>query len=316
MVTGPIHIIPYSSTLQHTSFHMPIMKDQHGLHQSLLPTTTTATSSSLDANEACDTNLIPLSNFSILIRLLLVLFIGTFSLWENFEASKGFEITIINDAKHTPSGQYFTLFYVSNDKATRIVLNTSEFVENLLYPNYNHHYPKKVVHHVTLRLANHNFTHKVTNYQLQHDYVIDINPLLFEDFDVNYAMVSLVQRSMARIWLHDGESSAPPTLLDGLVEYITMVAGFVNVKDYDKVYKLPELCDQKWWEDKDPRVVAHLLGYFEEQQKGFIQRLNQAMKDRWEDQMVEDALGMPAQHLCGSSYNSPKNNQPSNFTGF
>lgn len=291
---------------------MPIMKDQHGLHQPLLPTTTaaattttTTASSSLDANEACDTNLIPLSNFSILIRLLMVLFIGTLSLWANFEASKGFEITIINDAKHTPAGQYFTLFYVSNDKATRIVLNTSEFVENLLYPNNNHyHYPKKVVHHVTLRLATHNFTHKVTNHQAQkkHEYVININPLVFEDFDVNHAMVSSVQRSMARIWLYDGESSAPPTLLDGLVEYVTMVAGFVHVKDYDKVYKLPEPCDQKWWEDKDPRVVAHLLGYFEEQQKGFIQRLNQAMKDRWEDQMVEDALGMPAQHLCGLSY--------------
>ncbi|XP_030931570.1 uncharacterized protein LOC115957467 [Quercus lobata] len=300
---------------------MPIMKDQHGLHQPLLPTiittaTTTTSTSSLHANEARDTNLIPLSNCSIIIRLLMVLFIGTLSLWANFEASKGFEITIINDAKHTPAGQYFTLFYVSNDKATRIVLNTSEFVENLLYPNNNHHFPKKVVHHVTLRLATHNFTHKVTNYQLQHDYVININPLVFEDYDVNYAMVSSVQRSMARIWLYDGESSAPPTLLDGLVEYITMVAGFVNVKDYDKVYKLPELCDQKWWEDKDPRVVAHLLGYFEEQQKGFIQRLNQAMKDRWEDRMVEDTLGMPAQHLCGSSYNSSKNNQLSNFTGF
>ncbi|KAL4622265.1 hypothetical protein ACB092_06G284900 [Castanea dentata] len=234
--------------------------DQLGLHQPLLPTTTaatTTTSSSLDASEACDTNLIPLSNCSILIRLLMA----------NFEASKGFEITIINDAKHNPAGQYFTLFYVSNDKATRIVLNTIEFVENLLYPNNNHHYPKKVVHLVTLR-------HQLPS-KKKHDYVININPLVFEDFDVNHAMVSSVQRSMARIWLYDGKSSAPPTLLDSLVEYVTMVAGFVHVKDYYKVYKLPELCDQKWWEDKDPRVVAHFLGYFEEQQKGFIQRLNQ-----------------------------------------
>jgi hypothetical protein len=61
---------------------------------------------------------------------------------------------------------------------------------------------------------------------------------------VNYAMVSLVQRSMARIWLWDGESSAPPTLLDGLVEYISMVAGFGHVIYYDNIGKWPEYCDQ------------------------------------------------------------------------
>jgi hypothetical protein len=60
--------------------------------------------------------------------------------------------------------------------------------------------------------------------------------------------------------------------------------------------------------------VAHCLGCFEGYQKGFIQRLNQAMKDRWQDRMVEDALGMPTQNLCTSSYNSSSNYQLSNFT--
>ena len=279
----------------YSSFHIgSIMMEEHYLLQLLLATTTitststftASTTSSLYSNYAC---------YNIVIRLLLVLFIGIFSLWANFEASKGFDIIIINDVKDTPAGQCFTLFYVSDDKATRIVLNTSQFVENLLYdPNYNHHYPKKVVNHVTLRLASQNFTHTVTNNfhsdHKKHDYVINITPLLFEEIDVNYAMVSLVQRSMSRIWLWDGESSAPLTLLGGLVEYISMVAGFGHVKYYDNIGKWPEYCDQIWWEDKDPKIVAHYLGCFEGYQKGFIQRLNQPMKDRWQDRMVEDVL--------------------------
>lgn len=134
----------------------------------------------------------------------------------------------------------------------------------------------------------------------EHDHVVNISPALA--LEENHAIESAIQHAMARIWVWDGESRAPPPLVDGLVEYISMVGGFGPVNNFDDNAKLLK-CDHIWWEDKDPKVVAHFLGYCERHQKGFIQRLNQAMKDRWHDRMVDDALGMPAQNLC-SSYTS------------
>ncbi|KAI8551088.1 hypothetical protein RHMOL_Rhmol06G0157600 [Rhododendron molle] len=60
---------------------------------------------------------------------------------------------------------------------------------------------------------------------------------------------------------------------------------------------LPESGDSCWM-DEDPVAVAHFMSYCEKR-RGF-QRLNLAMKGRWNDRTVDDALGMPAQHICGS----------------
>lgn len=117
---------------------------------------------------------------------------------------------------------------------------------------------------------------------------------------MNHAMVSAIQRGMARVWLWDGKSKAPQELLAGMVEYIRMVAGLGDVKSYSIASESPECGRHVWWVDEDPKVVAKFLRNWEDRDKGFIQRLNGGMKDGWHDRTVYDAVGIEAQqHLCG-----------------
>ncbi|KAK9284765.1 hypothetical protein L1049_023942 [Liquidambar formosana] len=287
------------------------MEDQY-LFQPLVPipttTTTTSTSNSLNEIDGDNTKLSS-SNSAILLRLLSILFIGILSIWADHEASKGFRLSILNDAKHSPAGRRFKLLYVSNDEATRIVLNTSRFVEKLLYPDKNH--PKKEVSHVTLRLACRNLTHPViVDPGENHVFVMHISPSVMKESNVNYAMLSAVQRGMARVWLWDdgGEHSAPPSLVDGMVEYISILAGFGRELNPGGAGGSAESGNYSCWKDKDPVAVAHFLHYCEGQKKGFIQRLNQGMRRRWHEWMVDDALGLPVEQLC-ASYNGPKKHQ-------
>ncbi|PON90700.1 Basic secretory protein [Trema orientale] len=256
------------------------------------------------------------SSNGIVSRLLFLLSIGILSIWANYESSKGFEITIVNAAPHSLAGQRFALFYVSNDRATRIVLNATNFVENLLYDAVDQQPNTKPVSHVTLRLAGENFTGEVSvrssgDGEESHHFIIDISPrvvmLRSKKADVDHAMESAVLRGMARVWLWDGESRAPPELLSGVVEYVAMAAGFGRESSLGPggAAELSDKCGdggggRVWYEDKDPRVVARFLDYYEKREKGFIRRLNGAMKDRWHERTVDDALGKPAvQYLCG-----------------
>ncbi|XP_008229459.1 PREDICTED: uncharacterized protein LOC103328833 [Prunus mume] len=245
----------------------------------------------------------------ILVRFLSVFFIGLLALYADREASKGFDITIINDIKHSVAGRRFHLFYVSNDKATRIILDTSNFVECLLYPEA-HAQPKKHINHVILRLSSLNLTSHNTGVVVHHSpnkkndhFVFDISPSIMDDQpNAHRALVTAILRGMAHVWLWDGEAHAPPELIDGMVEYTRMVGEqglFDETKSYGMGTKLPG-CDKFWWKDKDPRVVAQMLNYYEGHSKGFIQRLNGAMREKWHDRMVDDALGMPLQNLCGT----------------
>ncbi|KAI4308090.1 hypothetical protein L6164_031200 [Bauhinia variegata] len=305
------------------------MEDQEPLLQPLIPIPTNTVSSIFPAvtaaaslpqynddksqeNDAYNGKIVA-SNYSIVIRILLVLLVALISLWANYEASKTFEVTIINDSKHSPAGRRFELFYVSNDKATRILLNTSSFVEDLLYPS-NLQHPKKQIDHVTLRLAGRNFnttpavavTATGNRYSCGKSftsYIIDISPTSLEEANYNHAIVSAVQQAMARVWLWDGESRAPPQLVDGMVEYITELAGFRQENFSGARAQLPE-CEEGHirWEDKDPRDVAHYLHFWEAYGKGFIQRLNQALIDTWHDKMVDQALGMPVCRLYNNTH--------------
>ncbi|XP_021640012.2 uncharacterized protein LOC110635106 isoform X2 [Hevea brasiliensis] len=219
---------------------------------------------------------------SIILRLFILISIGVISLWAKYEASKGFGITIINDIKDSPLGKRFNLLYMSNDKATRLIQSSSSFVENILYPNIS--YTKKKVNRVTLRLARSNITNLfVVETNTNHEFVIT---------------------GLSRVWLWDDDSKdkAPPWLIDGLLEYIKTVAGYGPMRDFDGS-ELPEF-GQFCMGDKDPWAVAQFLDHCERHSKGFIQRLNQAMKDGWDDRTVEDALGISAQNICHSFVNS------------
>jgi hypothetical protein len=287
-------------------------EDKHFLHQPLLPHFNPST---YEINQNKDYNTTNNPKFliqnNIIYRILLILFVALISIWANYEASKTFDIHIVNDTKDSLAGRRFTLFYISNDKATCILLNTSSFVDQILYPNgkNNNIKNKKIIKSVTLRLARQNLN---TTTMITADeknikrYVIEISPMLFEDENFNnMAIVGAIQRAMARVWLWDGRSKAPPRLLDGMSEYIAELAGFRHERLSGGVGGLPE-CEVghgSWWKDMDPTHVARLLHYCENYEKGFIQRLNEAMRDTWHDRMVDGVLGMKATKLCGL-YNS------------
>ncbi|KAJ9147172.1 hypothetical protein P3X46_029364 [Hevea brasiliensis] len=241
---------------------------------------------------------------SIILRLFILISIGVISLWAKYEASKGFGITIINDIKDSPLGKRFNLLYMSNDKATRLIQSSSSFVENILYPNIS--YTKKKVNRVTLRLARSNITNLfVVETNTNHEFVITVSPSIVGDTkNLDYALKSIVLQGLSRVWLWDDDSKdkAPPWLIDGLLEYIKTVAGYGPMRDFDGS-ELPEF-GQFCMGDKDPWAVAQFLDHCERHSKGFIQRLNQAMKDGWDDRTVEDALGISAQNICHSFVNS------------
>lgn len=233
-------------------------------------------------------------------------------MWANYKASKTLEITIINNAKGSPLGQRFDLFYVSNDRAIRTVLDQSQLIENFLYPNTNN-ITKKHINRVTLRLASHRLASSATAVLEENsgekstgDYVIDLCPSLLEGANYNRAIELAIRRAMIRIWLWDGESKAPISLIDGVVEYLSEIKQSGGRDEFTGgIGLLPAICNHVWWEERDPISVARVLRFFERRMNGFIQRLNQAMIDRWHDWTVDDVLGMTSQQLCDSTYGSP-----------
>ncbi|PHT35588.1 hypothetical protein CQW23_23288 [Capsicum baccatum] len=92
----------------------------------------------------------------------MVIFVGVFSLWAIYEASKYFDITIIDEA-NDQSAFASDLFFMSNDEATRLILRTSKFIENILYPisDYRDSRQQQIKNqfkHVILRLSSQNLT--------------------------------------------------------------------------------------------------------------------------------------------------------------
>ncbi|KAL9319691.1 hypothetical protein ACSQ67_011530 [Phaseolus vulgaris] len=286
-------------------------EDKPSLLQPLIPHYSTL-SSSHSLHQQHHHNLKHLSsdtnNNNIFIRILLILLLALISIWANYEASKTFNISIVNDAKDSLAGRRFALFYVSNDKATRIILNTSSYVEHFLYPN-NNIYRKKNIDSVTLRLPRRNLNATVAVYaagsrhhgggKSSNSYVIEITPMLLEDKGYDrMAIVGAILRGMARVWLWDG---APQWLLDGMVEYVADTAGFRREMVADGG-SMPECeeggCWGRWWEGKDPTHVARVLHYCEKYKRGFIKRLNEAVRDTWRDHVVDEVLGMPIIEVC------------------
>lgn len=269
-------------------------KNQH-LLQPLIKTTTTKNDHKITSYS---------SNTSIILRLVLVIFVGVVSLWANYEASKGFSITIVNEAmEDTFSSKRFDLFYVSNDEATRLVQRTSKFIENILYPIDDHQDSdqpqiKKQVKHIIVQLSSRNLTHPVIveSSQDNDEFVIHISPSILEGPNYKRDMFLALQKGMARIWLWDGQGNAPSNIVNGMIEYITSfeMSGSESVESV----RLNRSC----WKSKDTRTIVKLLNYCEGKKEGFVRRLNKEMKSGWHEKMIDDVLGMPAWHLC-ETYN-------------
>lgn len=244
----------------------------------LLPSTSSPVESTLENvhkhNDAGHIKAVFMSSSDIVFRFVCIILIGTISLYANYEASKGFAITIINDAGDSFAGKRFSHFYISDDKATRIVFYTSKFVENILYPSDHVHqhqsrFFKKQVDNVTLRLANQNMsTDIIVESRANYEYVLNLNPSIMENKNFNHAIVSAIQRGMARIWLWDGNGTIPESLTNGMIEYIS---------DFR-----PELVNLDKSSSKSD-TVAEMLVNCVKQNSGFVRQLNQAMRDHWQD---------------------------------
>ncbi|KAH0721791.1 hypothetical protein KY284_006821 [Solanum tuberosum] len=155
----------------------------------------------------------------------MVIFVGIVSLWANYEVSKGFSITIVNEAiEGTFANKRFDLFYVSNDEATRLVLRTSKFVENILYPisdrqDYGQPGIKKQVKHVILQLSSRNLTSSIIVKSSRDDkdvFVVYISPSILEGPNYKRDMFLALQKGMARIWLWDGQGVVGRARIKGL----------------------------------------------------------------------------------------------------
>lgn len=242
----------------------------------------------------------------MVLRLAFLCLVGALALWATHEASKGFRVTLVNALpKHSVAGQRFDLFYVSNDQATRILLNASDFVENLLYGGGE----RKRVSHVELRLGAGDFfsgeiSVSVAGEEEEGKFVLDLSEKVMDSSHADVAFKSAILRGMARVWVWDNDKEVPREVLSGVVEYIVGAAGFGGGDQLEGSRVIPCGRDHRnWFVGADPRVVARSLARCEGIEKGFIRRLNGAMRDGWSDRTVEEALGKPAHMcLCGDNY--------------
>ncbi|CAN0897329.1 hypothetical protein LINGRAHAP2_LOCUS19062 [Linum grandiflorum] len=213
-------------------------------------------------------------NSTIFLRLLFIISLGFLSLWANHQASKGFQLHILNDAAadddDSPAGKRFSLFYISNGRAASILLNASDFVEHLLY--YSHHPNRKPVRRVTLQLAAENLTGTDVSAieTFPGEFVIRLSPSLMSGVagsrvDEDSAVKSAVLRGMAFVWLWDrgagGEFRAPSWLIEAAVECVNRIAGFGG----------------------GDRVVAGLMEHCERRKERFVRQLNEGMMNGWDD---------------------------------
>ncbi|XP_016465475.1 uncharacterized protein LOC107788313 [Nicotiana tabacum] len=284
-------------------------KNQHLLQPLIKPTTKNSAiypSSNLEVDE--NNHKSTSSKTSIILRLVVVIFAIVVSLWANYEASKGFSITIVNEADATFAKRRFDLFFVSNDEATRLVLKTSKFVENILYPtsdvDFGQSQNKKLVKHVILRLSSRNMTRPIIVESRDNnvEFVLHISPSILYSPNYKHAMSLALQKGMARIWLWNGQGNAPASLVNGMIEYIASLASSGRATSESESVE-PVTVERSCWKSKNSRTIAKFLNYCEGKREGFVRRLNQAMKNGWHEKMIGDALGIPAWYLC-ETYNS------------
>ncbi|CAN1785221.1 hypothetical protein LINPERHAP1_LOCUS16802 [Linum perenne] len=239
---------------------------------------------------------------AIFLRVLLIIFIGITSLWANHEASKGFQVQILNDASDSPAGKRFSLFYISNGRATSILVNASNFVEHLVGTHPSH---RNQIRRVTLQLSAGAPTVETAG---DGEFVIRLSPALMlgPAGSRDSAVKSAIFRGMAFVWLR--ESRAPSWVIEAAVECVNRIAGFGGGGDVLEL--LPsEIGDHRrricWGETTDVTVVAGLMEYCERRKEGFLRRLNHELMNGWNDRTtVERAAAMPVEKICESYKNS------------
>ncbi|XP_042437261.1 uncharacterized protein LOC122023262 [Zingiber officinale] len=217
-----------------------------------------------------------------LIRLLLLVAVAAFSLWANYEASKGFQVTVLNNAaaaaaaasvSSSPPTRRFDLLFVANGRA-------ADSVQRALYPDAS--FPRKPVERVTLSMAPavaadqgdcvREVTVAVRRGRREGEFAVELRPRVMEAADVAEAVGGAVRRGVARVWLWDGQGRAPKRVLAALEDYLATSSADAlrgalasQSGNHSAATVLPQ---------EDFVCVA---------------RLNRAMKDAWDDRMLTEA---------------------------
>ncbi|XP_065025917.1 uncharacterized protein LOC135650475 [Musa acuminata AAA Group] len=239
------------------------------------------------------------SNPNILVGLTIFLVVAAFSLLANYEAAKGFQIVVVNAALHTHAGRRFDLLFVSNDRATRLVVASSNLVQRILYPDDS--FPRKPVDRVTLYMAGEDLdsTVAVRGGRSAGEFVVRMSPAVMEAADVKAAVAEAVQRGMARVWLWDGRGEAPRSLLDAMAEYVAMSSGMASPSIRPRNTSISPF-NASCWEDDDHVRLASFLNYCDAKHHGFVARLNRAMQEEWTEDTFNVTLGSSVPQICSS----------------
>lgn len=239
-----------------------------------------------------------------LVVLTIFLLVVTFSLWANYEVSKGFDINVLHAMPHTAAGRRFNLFFVDNGRAIRLVLAASSSVQRALFPDDT--FTRKPVQRVTVSIdaagGLNDTVVAVRTGAADEEFEVLVSPTVMEAADVQGAVEAAVRRGMARMWLWDGRGKAPRRLLDAVVEHLsplpsTTATGNAGDPDTSRATFYSESC---WSEDVQ---LEQFVRYCEAERPGFVARLNRAMEAEWSEQMLDDALGASSSLLC-SAYRS------------
>lgn len=239
------------------------------------------------------------SNPNILVGLTIFLVVAAFSLLANYEAAKGFQIVVVNAALHTHAGRRFDLLFVSNDRATRLVVASSNLVQRILYPDDS--FPRKPVDRVTLYMAGEDLdsTVAVRGGRSAGEFVVRMSPAVMEAADVKAAVAEAVQRGMARVWLWDGRGEAPRSLLDAMAEYVAMSSGMASPSIRPRNTSISPF-NASCWEDDDHVRLASFLNYCDAKHHGFVARLNRAMQEEWTEDTFNVTLGSSVPQICSA----------------
>lgn len=226
-----------------------------------------------------------LTTRAIYMRAVTLVSLIAISLWANYEASKGFDLTIHNASMNTLVGRQFDLMFVSNGKAAKLLLEASSVMERIVYPG--NMYVKKPVRHVILELAGEKTTEIV---QVKHgykkekpgEYLILINPEILEEEKATKAMAAALYRAMAYVWLWDSKTSTQRSIVDAMVEYLMVQSGRFNSTS----------------SKNRSSNVGNFLQKCDNLSNGFVARLNNAVHELPSERMVDQALSQLLEELC------------------
>ncbi|CAL9049534.1 unnamed protein product [Musa banksii] len=249
------------------------------------PTTTSSSSSSLPTTRP------------VLIRVTTILTLVAISLWANYEASRSVDISVVNSVYGSRADRLFDLKFASNGRAHRIIHHASQFVEQVLYPD--EWYPRKPINHITLRLASDDdlpFLTSVSPGFDAGDYTIRLSPILMSAADADAAVAAAVHRAVAKLWLWDGQRTAPESLLEAAAEYLAMAAGFGS---------RPNIAYAVALESNATRWSAEFLQYCEAKRNGFVAGLNRGMQERWTELTADEAFGSPVRQVYAAYRSAP-----------